>query len=177
MSDRSEGIKRREKLLSILQESETARSGSALAEELGVSRQVIVQDIALLRAQHADILSTARGYRILQEQDTNCYARYCVRHTKEQIQDELNIIVDNGAAVLDVSVEHSVYGEIRADLYLESRRDVKGFVQKISQAESVPLYEIGKGVHCHWVRADEPAILDEIELALKEVGYLISRKV
>ncbi len=176
MPERSVGMKRREKLLGILLEADRAISGSALAKELGVSRQVIVQDIALLRAHHTDILSTARGYRILQKGEDGYFARYCVKHNKAQIEEELNIIVDNGAMVWDVSVEHSVYGEISAALYLESRRDVKEFVKKISQAESVPLFEMRKGVHLHWVKANEPEILDDVEQELDKAGFLIERR-
>ena len=33
-----------------------------LAAKYGVSRQVIVQDLAVLRAAHPNVISTARGY-------------------------------------------------------------------------------------------------------------------
>ena len=177
MSERSEGVRRREKLLAMLLDADRALSGSALAKELGVSRQVIVQDIALLRAHHTEILSTSRGYRIMKKGEDGYFAQYRVKHNREQIQEELNIIVDSGAIVWDVSVEHSVYGEVRADLYLGSRRAVKEFLNKLNQPEAVPLLEIGKGIHSHWVKADEPEILDEIEQELKEAGFLLERRV
>ena len=55
------GEQRRKQLLSFLSGSQTPISGAALARELKVSRQVIVQDVALLRANGADILSASRG--------------------------------------------------------------------------------------------------------------------
>ena len=58
----TEGGKRRDGILSLLEESDTPLSGTELAHRFKVSRQVIVQDIALLRAEDKKILSTYRGY-------------------------------------------------------------------------------------------------------------------
>lgn len=53
-----EGEKRREQLIALLKQADIPVSGTDLAKRLGVSRQVIVQDIALLRAVNKNILST-----------------------------------------------------------------------------------------------------------------------
>lgn len=56
------GEERRQEILKYIEESKKPVSGQKLAEIFHVSRQVIVQDIALLRAGDREILSTNRGY-------------------------------------------------------------------------------------------------------------------
>lgn len=169
-----EGCIRREKLLDILKNSQVPVSGSALSRELGVSRQVIVQDIALLRAGEAEIFATPKGYVLYTQGPAKRYRRtYMVKHTMEQIVDELSLIVDNGGKVLNVIVAHDVYGQITADLILENRQDVLKFYERMSTSEAGPLLQISKGVHIHTVEAATERILDNIERDLKERGYLI----
>lgn len=169
-----EGEIRRKKLLDILTNSAHPVSGSNLAKSLGVSRQVIVQDIALLRAVNKNILATTRGY-VLYSNDTPTYHRsYCVNHDDDAIEDELNTMIDNGGKVLDVVIEHDVYGQISANLILESRRDVANFCQLLKTTNSKPLNIIAGGIHYHTVEARSEVILDNIGRALKEKGYLVS---
>lgn len=169
-----EGEARRQHLLDILTTSDRPVSGSNLARALGVSRQVIVQDIALLRAVNKNILATTKGY-ILYSNQTAAYRRaYCVNHTDEAIADELNTIVDNGGKVLDVIIEHEIYGQISANLILESRSDVGNFCRLLKNTNARPLNIIAGGIHYHTVEARSEVILDNIERALKEKGYLVS---
>ena len=169
-----EGKNRREKLISILQEADAPVSGTELAKLLGVSRQVIVQDIALLRAVDKNILSTNKGYILyVPEQGHDRVKRsFAVSHTKEQIQDELYTIVDYGGKVLDVVVEHDIYGQIMVDLILCNRLDVDEFVERIEHSKSRPLKVLTEGEHCHTVEADSEKVLDKIEEKLREKGYL-----
>ena len=53
---------RRRAVAQILEEAEGPVSAAALARRFSVSRQIIVGDVALLRAGGADILATPRGY-------------------------------------------------------------------------------------------------------------------
>lgn len=99
-----------------------------------------------------------------------------VRHTDEQIEDELCTIVDNGGKVLDVIVIHEIYGEISAGLILRNRRDVYDFVAKIKENKTVPLKGLTGGVHLHTVEADSEEILDKIGKKLREKNYLIEEK-
>lgn len=171
-----EGDIRREKLLDILKNSSAAVSGSALSKELGVSRQVIVQDIALLRARDAEIFATPKGYVLYSHGTAKKYRRsYIVNHTREQIVDELSLIVDNGGKVLNVIVAHDVYGQIQADLILESAEDVRKFYERMNASKTGPLSQISNGVHIHTVEAASERILDNIERDLKERGYLITQ--
>lgn len=169
-----EGKNRREKLIAILQKADAPVSGTDLAKCLGVSRQVIVQDIALLRAVDKNILSTNKGYVLYVPEPENGRVKrsFAVSHTKEQIQDELYTIVDYGGKVLDVVVEHDIYGQIMVDLILCNRLDVDEFVERIKTSKSRPLKVLTDGEHWHTVEADSEKVLDKIEERLREKGYL-----
>ena len=167
-----EGQERREKILELLTLSKIPISGSELAKRLGVSRQVIVQDIALLRAVNKNILSTTKGYLLYFREKQKVNRCFSVLHTTDQIEDELCTIVDNGGKVLDVIVSHDIYGTISADLIISTRQDVYDFVEKVNTKKTIPLKELTNNHHLHTVEADNEQILDRIEAALKEKGYI-----
>ncbi|WP_066713221.1 transcription repressor NadR [Clostridium sp. Marseille-P299] len=167
-----EGQERREKILELLTSSMIPISGSDLAKRLGVSRQVIVQDIALLRAVNKNILSTTKGYMLYHRENQKVNRCFSVLHTTDQIEDELCTIVDNGGKVLDVIVSHEIYGTISVDLIIATRQDVYDFVEKVNAKKTVPLKELTCNRHLHTVEADNEQILDRIETALKEKGYI-----
>jgi transcriptional regulator of NAD metabolism len=168
-----EGNKRREQLVKILNESAEPVSGGELSRLLGVSRQVIVQDIALLRASELNIFSTTKGYLIYHADQSRVKRIFKVKHTTEQIEDELCAIVDNGGKILDVQVKHEIYGDIGTALIIRNRQDVYDFVNKVKEKKIVPLKELTDGVHRHTVEADSEEALDRIERILKEKGYLL----
>ncbi|MCR4587832.1 MAG: transcription repressor NadR [Lachnospiraceae bacterium] len=169
-----EGDKRREQIIQLLSQSREPVSGTELAGKMHVSRQIIVQDIALLRAGNKNILSTNKGYIIFtQDEQKKVRRTFKVKHTDEEIRDELNIFVDLGGRVLDVVVEHEIYGQITVDLILNSRADVNAFVTKLKQTGNRPLNELTHGVHFHTIEADREDILDAIEAELSEKGYLM----
>ena len=164
------GDKRRESILQQLAESALPISGLQLAKLLNVSRQVIVQDIALLRAEKHDILSTNTGY--LMKKVTMPQRVFCVAHSDDCILDELYTIVDLGGRVLDVQVKHKAYGDFSAQLSIKSRKDANALVEKISLGESIPLKNLTQNIHFHLVEADTVDELDSIETALRRKGYL-----
>ena len=123
------GVQRRKKILEMLGQSSTPLSGGALGRAVGVSRQVVVQDIALLRTEGHPVLATARGYVLEVPHQTERLFKMC--HTTEQTREELNTIVDLGGEVLDVMVNHRIYGKVSAPLNIRSRRDVEAFVENI----------------------------------------------
>ncbi|MDD6798168.1 MAG: transcription repressor NadR [Clostridia bacterium] len=178
MEEAMEGDKRREKIIEMLSKSSRPMSGTELAEALNVSRQVIVQDIALLRAVNKSILSTNKGYILFSTKSRSSRRIFCVNHDNSSIEDELNSIVDNNGKVLDVVVEHDIYGQITVDLIINSRKDVKDFLAKLSASSnrSKPLNELTDGVHYHTVEADSEKELDDIEAELRRKGYLIETK-
>lgn len=167
------GRGRRERIVELLRASDRPLSGGALAREVGVSRQVVVQDIALLRADGRDIVATSRGY-VLREGSTPAVPTRLVKvhHTPEQLGDELTCIVDLGGTVLNVMVNHRVYGMISADLSVRTRRDVERYLEGIRSGKSCPLMTVTSGYHFHRIMADTEEALDEIEAALAARGYL-----
>ena len=167
-----EGSKRRENLIKILTDHAEPVSGGELSKLLGVSRQVIVQDIALLRASDYNILSTTKGYLLYHSDNHNVKRKINVKHTTVQIEDEMCTIVDNGGKILDVLVKHEIYGEITTELVIRNRQDVYDFVNKVKEHKIVPLKDLTDGIHMHTIEADSEETLDRIENALKAKNYL-----
>ena len=163
---------RRKEIIQTFRSGKLPVSGGSLADMFGVSRQIIVQDIALLRAQGHDIISTNRGY--LLKTPARVSRVFHVHHTDEQIGEELNAIVDLGGSIRDVFVIHRVYGTIRGDLGISSRRQVSVFLEQLKNGQSSPLKNITKDTHFHTVEADSEEILDEIEKDLEERGFLLA---
>jgi transcriptional regulator of NAD metabolism len=148
-------------------------SGDALAHELGVSRQVIVQDIAVLRAGGLDVVATVRGYLLAPGASPTAARRVIgVRHRPDQAVEELTALVDTGARVIDVVVEHPVYGELRAELDLRSRRDVQLWAERCATTGARMLSELTDGAHVHTLEADHEQILDAAEDALRRLRFL-----
>ncbi|MBQ0004585.1 MAG: transcription repressor NadR [Clostridiales bacterium] len=164
------GNERRKKILDILSAGTAPVPGSKLAEMLNVSRQIIVQDMALLRAEQHNIVSTNSGYVLLtNERPTRVFK---VRHTDEEAETEMNIVVDNGGELVDVFVFHKSYGVIRADMNFTSRRDVKAFLRDIASGKSSLLMKVTDGYHYHTVAAEDESVLDIIQEQLEEKGFL-----
>ncbi len=166
------GEMRREKILEALRGASGPLSGAALAEQCGVSRQVIVTDVALLRSSGNQIVSTNRGYVLLTDKSARPTRLFKCCHTAKQAADELTCIVDLGARVEDVFVNHRVYGKISSRLDVGSRRDVARFVDEIETGSSTPLLEVTSGYHFHHVSAENEEILDEVARVLADRGYL-----
>ena len=166
---------RRGQIITLLKDSSKPISGTKLAKRLSVSRQVIVQDIALLRAGNKNILSTNKGYLLYDDHaPEKTYRRTVrVRHTNDQILDELYTIVDYGGRVRDVVVEHDIYGQITVDLIINNRQDADEFVRRLQANQTRPLNELTYGYHYHTIEAEKEAYLDRIEEKLNEKGYLI----
>lgn len=168
------GADRRNAIVERIRNSETPVSGRALASAFDVSRQVIVQDIALIRAAGHDILSTNRGYIINEPKMVRRVFK--VRHTDEQLEEELNSIVDLGGRVRDVTVNHKIYGRLTAELDISSRRKTVEFLADIRRGKSSPLKNITSDYHYHTVEADSEETLDMIASMLKEKGFLVEEK-
>ena len=167
------GSERREQIIRQIQESKAPVSGTKLASFYNVSRQVIVQDIALIRAAGYEIISTNRGY-ILNQPTTVCRI-FKVQHTDEQLE-EVNTIVDLGGCVDNVMIHHRVYGKMEAELVLNSRRKVGAFMEDIRSGKSSPLKNITSNYHYHKVSADSEETLDLIEQELRKKGFLVEER-
>lgn len=161
---------RREQMLQMLKKQGAPISGATLAKNFSVSRQVIVQDIALLRAKGVAVESFARGYLLTKKAPVQRIFK--VLHTDDEVECELNLIVDAGGTVADVFVFHKYYGTVRADMDIRSRLDVRRFLSDIASGKSGLLKNVTAGYHYHTVTADHAEALDHIEQSLRERGFL-----
>ena len=161
---------RRKAIVNLLLSSNEAISGGKLSEEFGVSRQIIVQDITVLKGSGYGILSTHNGY-IIQKSPLKERV-FKVYHTTEQTEDELTAIVNLGGTVVDVFVWHKVYGKMTAPLNIFSDMHIKQFIEGVRSGKSSELMNITGGYHYHTVRAESEDILNRIQNALEERGYI-----
>ena len=166
------GEDRRTEIIGILERSKKPVSGLALSKQLAVSRQVIVQDIALLRANGYEILSTNRGYLISAGKSEEQQRIFKVIHSDEETETELTAIVDMGGKIKDVFVYHKVYGVLRAEMNLKSRMDIARYMKEIKSGKSSLLKNVTSGYHYHTVLAESAEILDLIQQKLQEMGFL-----
>ena len=160
---------RRNAILKKLEDTTAPLPAARLGEDLGVSRQIIVGDVALLRASGHSIHATNRGY-LLARPTTRPRRSLTVQHTRGQIHTELSAILDAGGAVIDVSIEHRLYGQITADLLIRNRRDLKAFLARLTTSSS--LAELTNGWHTHTIEADSEKRLDAIARRLDALGLL-----
>ncbi|MDD6189910.1 MAG: transcription repressor NadR [Clostridiales bacterium] len=165
--------KRRAALIDCLTAADSPVSASALAAQFSVSRQVIVGDIALLRASGANISATPRGY-VIDRAQQGCRRTVACVHSCEDTAKELNIMVDNGCTVVDVIVEHPIYGQISGRLDLASRYDVAQFVEKLSSEEAPPLSSLTGGVHLHTLICPDEAAYRRVCKELSKEKLLFS---
>lgn len=166
-----------EKRRTTLREILTTRPGpinaSSLAGELGVSRQVIVGDIALLRAAGLDIIATARGYMLTPVVTSGRFVgKIACQHSLDQTEQELAAIVSLGGEILDVVVSHYLYGEITGQLNITTQADVQDFIRRVRHNEAKLLSELTDGIHLHTVACADKATFDAILAELKAQGFL-----
>ncbi len=161
---------RRAAVLRRLTEAAGPVKASELAGEMSVTRQVIVKDVALLRAEGHDILATPRGY-VVEKEDA------CIRHTvacshrQEDMEEELNAMVDQGCTVENVIVEHPVYGQLTGSLNLASRHDVREFIARSAGAS--PLCMLTGGIHLHTLICPDEEAFRRVKAALRRKGILL----
>ena len=165
---------RRVELLTMLKNAAGPLTGTWLAKELNVSRQVIVGDFAILRAAGTAVYATPQGYVLPKiEMPKTLKATLACKHERDNMENELAIIIDNGGKVLDVIVEHPIYGELTANLMLASRCDLNEFLRKLDQSKAEQLASITGGVHMHTVEVPDHKTLARIEEELKIKGILL----
>ncbi|MBE5817032.1 MAG: transcription repressor NadR [Clostridiales bacterium] len=162
---------RRKAIVNLLLSARGPVTGNELAQRFDISRQIIVQDITVLKGMGFEILSTNQGYVI--QKSPLSERVFKVRHTTEQTEDELSCIVELGGTVVDVFVWHKVYGKIEAALNIFSRMHIKQFLEGVRTGQSTELMHITGGYHYHTVRADNEATLDRIEAALNQKNYIV----
>ena len=167
-----DGSDRRELLVNILRTDKCAVSGTELAKQLHVSRQVIVQDIALIRAKIINIVSTNKGYIIEEDKAKECSRTFKVIHSDEDTETELNTFVDLGGHVKDVFIYHKIYGVVKAEMNIKSRKDVRSYMENIKSGKSSLLKNVTSGYHYHTIVAEDEETLDLIQAELEKLGFL-----
>ena len=167
---------RRERILTRLNSAGAPLSASTLAAELGVSRQIVVGDVALLRAGGAQIDATPRGYQLHPAEKGYTGILACVHCTQEEMRRELYTVVDQGGIVVDVAVENPLYGELRGNLNLASRYDVDHFIQQAADTPECLLSRMTGGVHLHTLRCPDRASFERIRAELDRQGLLYRRE-
>lgn len=164
---------RRLKIEETLNNNTEPMTASSLAKKFSVSRQVIVGDIALMRAGGLKISATPRGYVVDKEDETCCVFTVACCHNDENMESELYAIVDNGGTVHDVIVEHPIYGEIIGELQLKSRYDVDLFMKKVGENKVQPLMRLTGGIHLHTIKCKDEETKKRIIAALKSKNIIL----
>ncbi|MEG1930343.1 MAG: transcription repressor NadR [Anaerovorax sp.] len=169
---------RREKIVEILLNSEKPMSASTLAKKFQVSRQIIVGDVALLRASGSNVFATPKGYICQSDQSSHSPFGFMgmvpCKHTEAQLVSELYTIVDFGGCVIDVTIEHAIYGQLSGSLDIHSRRDVDEFVNKVVTGQGRPLSDLTGGIHLHRIGCKDKETFDLISQELKRLGILLT---
>lgn len=169
------GEERRSMILQKLHDTDTPLSGTTLAKAFHVSRQIIVQDIALMRAENYGILSTNKGYLLRSEKTGTAQPKrvFYVKHTTDQVLEEFQAVLDLGGKILDVAVEHEIYGHICVDLLIETANDAAEFCERLINCRDNPLNVLTDHCHYHTVAAPSEKLLDLIEQELRVKGLLM----
>jgi uncharacterized protein len=164
---------RRAHIVAILREGGGPTTGAELSATLGVSRQAIVNDIAILRASGEPIHGSPRGYVLGDSGVGGASAALACVHDREASRAELELLVDRGITVLDVVVEHELYGEVQASMMISSRADVDRYMDALTATGAKPLSSLTNGVHVHHVRAPSLDSLEAAKRDLAERGFLL----
>ncbi|MFL0364791.1 transcription repressor NadR [Pseudobacillus sp. 179-B 2D1 NHS] len=170
------GEERRKLIVEWLRMSKEPLTGGELANRSNVSRQVIVNDITLLKARNEPIIATSQGYCYFAPAAPEQWFERSIAcsHKPQDTKEELNLLVDLGLLVKDVKIEHPVYGDLTASIMVSNRREVTQFIQRVNETNASYLSQLTDGVHLHTIAAREERILDEAEAVLKQAGFLLA---
>lgn len=168
------GEQRRQFLLEKIKTSAQPMTGSELAALANVSRQVIVGDMTLLKAKGEPIIATSQGYLFLAERATEqASRRIACRHSPDDTERELKLLVESGATVKDVSIEHPVYGELTAGIHVSNVQEVEAFMKRVRDTGASYLLELTDGTHLHTITAPDTATLEKAVGRMRDNGFLL----
>lgn len=165
---------RRQKIIDILSQTQVPISASVLAGQLGVSRQIIVGDVALLRAANHDVISTPRGYVLSQALYSHQFiGKIACQHGPEHTKEELKSVISKGGIMVDVEVEHPIYGMLTAPLNIKSQEDIDNFMEKVEHSNATLLSSLTDGIHTHTLSCHSKDKFEEIKSDLSDKGLLL----
>lgn len=167
------GEQRRAAILPILSESAQPVSASKLAKKFSVSRQIIVGDIALLRASGSRVIATARGYLLegIHEDSSHEFKVVC-QHKSEDTEEEMKTIVCLGGEIIDVIVEHPLYGELSGNIHVKNDEEVTIFLERYKEHRTTLLSSLTQGIHLHTIRCENFQVAEKIKYSLHQKGFL-----
>ena len=158
-------------ILNRIKKSDSPISGSMLAKEFNVSRQIIVKDISNLKSRGNDIISTTKGYILNRKPMPERIFK--VVHSDEDTEKELTEIVKTGAIIENVFVWHKIYGKIEGPLNIKTQDDVREYIKTLKSGRSSPLKNVTNQYHYHLIKAETEEVLDNTEKMLQKLGYLV----
>ena len=165
---------RRDSIKKLLQTSLDPVTGSCLAKKYDVSRQVIVQDIAVLRAAGLNIVAASNGYFIPRKPKSSQLIKTVVcQHDSSKLGDELQTMLEYGCKILNVIVDHPVYGEIIGQLMIASQDELDAFLKRVKDMDALPLSSLTDGEHIHTIEVPSEKIFTALVRELRENGYLV----
>ena len=164
---------RRQIIIKILKESNVPISATFLASKFSVTRQIIVADIALLRASGYSITADNKGYKLLTF-NNDLIKKIAVQHSKDEVTNEFYSIIDNGGKVLDVTIDHPIYGIISVELNITSRYEADEFTKKLNNTNSNPLSLLTQGIHLHTIEVPNNEAFERKKNKLSNFGILIT---
>lgn len=163
---------RRKEIISHIAKISRPIKGVELANIFGVTRQVIVKDIAIIRAAGVNIIATPEGYMITKEE-----SRYkkvlALFHKEEEMVSELEIVIKFGGIIEDVIIEHPIYGEIKANLMIRNLNDLDNFIDLYRKNKAKPLSALTEGIHLHTISTDNEQDMQLIIENLEKAGYIL----
>lgn len=164
---------RRNEILRMLSQIDGYISAAQFAQQFGVTRQIIVSDVALLRANGHRIQATRKGYSLEKNMPADELRSVICRHRGDQVLDEFYTIVDNGGSIASVVVEHPIYGQLSADLNICSRYDAQEFVERQRQTNASQLCDLTGGLHIHMLRVPNDDAYQRIVNGLRQQNILV----
>lgn len=164
---------RRIEIQNALLNSATPIKGTQLAKLFGVSRQVVVQDIAILRATGLPVIATPNGYIVVKKEKDKLVKKVAVKHCREKTANELKIMLDYGARIIDVAVEHPIYGEIKGNLNINCKEDLEEFIDKLAKSDTEPLSVLTDGVHIHTLEIPNEETFQKMLKELEKCNLLV----
>ncbi|MBU3134372.1 transcription repressor NadR [Clostridium gasigenes] len=165
-------IDRRESIVKLLRKNNKAIKGIDLANRFGVTRQIIVKDIAILRAKGSNIIATPEGY-IYNIDINRVKSIIAVNHSIDNMIEELQVVVKYGGIIENVIVEHPLYGEIIGNMMIKNLNDLNKFEESFKNIDAKPLSELTNGIHLHTISADTEEDIEDIKKELEEKGFAL----
>ena len=167
-----ENVERRKLILQKLKAANTAVTGRELAELCQVSRQIIVSDIAMLRAEGMSIIATSQGYLLNGRREGEQYEieLYCA--SAEALLRELELVVDNGGMICGSVIDYGMYGSLSCRLALSSRRDITRWMDQARDLGICPFSLLGGGAHTLIIETEHREDYDAVCRALGSAGFM-----